>query len=117
MIGNSIRSYFRNATLEEWKFKYFKRFLDLLGYKDIDTITRNYIRFLKDISNNDVDEKKRTLAIELIKKAENREVDEVKIIIIINLFEPGIHDDIVISIYCPVYDKQPLVISRADPIK
>lgn len=80
LIERCINNYFKETNLEEWKYSHFKKFMRIIGYTDDEFIIRNYLRFLKNILENEANVDKRKFIEKLIEKVERREMNEVNIL-------------------------------------
>lgn len=65
-IGTTIKNYFIKTPLEVWDYNSFSNFMEILGYEDDKSISKNYIKTLKYVIDNDVEVCKREMAENLL---------------------------------------------------
>lgn len=86
-IGICVRNYFTKIPFNYWSYNSFSNFMQILGYENIDCITRTYIRFLKKIKNEEKDDEHKIIVAEsLLKEIELNKINEVISLFLINIF-------------------------------
>lgn len=68
-LGRYISNYFLNTAINEWNYKDFNNYLNLLGYKDNDYIYRTYTRILREIIDDETDNDKKIITMNILKSS------------------------------------------------
>lgn len=87
-IGTTIKNYFIKTPSDLWDYNSFSNFMVILGYEDDNSISKNYIKTLKYIiDNNGIEDCKRDIAEKLLNEFKrNRKVGSVSRILFNYIF-------------------------------
>lgn len=72
-VGDCINGFFKESPVEEWGYNYFRKYMKCQGYETEYPVNRNYIRALRFIKKNEVNEFKKNIARDLLKEFEDEE--------------------------------------------